>query len=73
MLPVASTANHEEAKSASSLDDYALEIAYEVLAEREIDDCQSCHDAARKTISTYLAIIEQQDRRGSKRKVLPQA
>jgi hypothetical protein len=54
------------------LDEYALEIAYEVLSECEIASCQSCHDAARKTISTYLTILEQQVRLGEKRKVLPE-
>jgi hypothetical protein len=42
------------------LDEYALEVAYEVLAECKIDGCQSCHDAARKTISTYLVVLEKQ-------------
>jgi hypothetical protein len=54
-------------------DEHALEIACHALAQREIDERQSCHDAARKTISTYFATLEQQERRGSKRKVLPEA
>jgi hypothetical protein len=56
--------------AARNLDAYALEIAYQALAECDITDCQSCHDAARKTITTYLSVLEQQVRRGAKRKVL---
>jgi hypothetical protein len=56
-----------------ALDEYALEIAYEVLAGCEIDSCQSCHDAVRKTISTYLTVLQRQEERGPNRKVLPQA
>ena len=63
-------AAHRWKDAATNLDEYALEIAYEALAGCDIDGCQSCHDAARKTITTYLTILEQQARRGSKRKVL---
>jgi hypothetical protein len=56
---------------AQQLDEYALEIAYEVLAACDIEDCNQCHDAARKTITAYLSVLDQQKRRKIKRELLP--
>jgi hypothetical protein len=59
--------------AARNLDEYALEIAHQALAECDIAACRSGHDAARMTITTYLTVLEQQVRRGAKRKVLEPA
>jgi hypothetical protein len=53
------------------LDEYALEIAYEVLAACDIEDCNQAHDAARKTITAYLSVLDQQKKRKIKRQLLP--
>jgi hypothetical protein len=58
-------------RSAQQLDEYALEIAYEVLAACDIEDCNQAHDAARKTITAYLSVLDQQKKRKIKRQLLP--
>jgi hypothetical protein len=56
------------------LDEYALEIAYEVLGQCELDrinNCQELHDATRKTITAYLRVAADQKKRKIKRELLP--